>query len=292
MRKITIKPLTLLMGLCAAVLLAVGCDKAGDKEKSIIGKWTLVGTVDIETGAITELKPKDNRCYYLSFNEDNTFSGISSANDLTGEYTANLDDSTIGMAVRVTTNRAEMVDGGLYLEFLRFVQSFSLPSNKELRLYGTDRQGNDWGKYLLFKRHEADLPLPPTIDWDNYNDVFTIRYNYASYDCPTETSPSGNTGKIIKVEGYIVQPGANLHYIDPSFFYFTNYPNEIFTFNAISIAAIPEISEQMRIKFENSDVTGKCYITGYLIINIYPIGDGCSISPQIVITDADNVIFE
>ena len=288
----TIKNLTLLMGLCAVVLFAVGCDKKDDKEKTIVGKWKLIGTVDIETGTITELKPKDDRCYYLSFNEDNTYSGISSTNDLTGEYTANLDDSTIGMAVRVTTNRAEMVDGGLYLDFLRFVQTFSLPSNEELRLYGTDRHGNDWGKYLLFKRQEADLPPPPSIDWDNYNDVFTIQYNYASHDCPSATSPYGNTGKIIKVEGYIVQPGANLHEIDPCNFYFTDYPNEIYIFDAMIIDAIPEISEQMWMKFENSDVTGKCYITGHLFIHDLPIGNGCNIFPRVVITDADNVIFE
>ena len=258
-----------------------------------IGKWKLVGIVDIETGTITELKPKDDRCYYLSFNEDNTFSGISSTNDLTGEYTANVDDSTIRMAVKVTTNRAEMGNGSLYIEFLRFMQSFSLPTNEELRLYGTDRDGNDWGKYLLFKRQEADLPPPPSIDWENYNDVLTIQRHYsASGDCSGSSISFGDERKIIKVEGYIVQPGANLHEIDPSYFYFTCYPNEIFIFNAISIAAMPEISEQMRMKFENSDVTGKCYITGYLIINIYPIGDGCSISPQVIITDAGNVIFE
>ena len=288
----TIKNLTLLMGLFAVVLLAVGCDKAGDKEKSIIGKWKLVGIVDIETGTITELKPKDDRCYYLSFNEDNTFSGISSTNDLTGEYRANL-DSTIRMTFE-ETYRAEMGNGRLYLEFLRFVQTFSLPSNKELRLYGTDREGNDWGKYLLFKRQETDLPPPPSIDWDNYNDVFTIHRNYS--DNRNNSDPSffwGDTEKTIKVAGYIVHPGTNLHEIDPDFFYFADCPNENYFSDVISIqAATPEVAEQLKIKFENRDLTGKCYITGSLFLDFISVGDGCTIFPVVRINNVDDIIFE
>ena len=65
----TIKNLTLLMGLCAVILLAAGCDKTDDTgntsgtnpieepkpaEKSIIGKWKLVGIVDTQTGKLTD----------------------------------------------------------------------------------------------------------------------------------------------------------------------------------------------------------------------------------------------
>jgi len=60
------KNIVLLAGICAAVLLAAGCND--DKNVLANTKWKLVGIVNTETGEIKELEPKDcEECYTLTF---------------------------------------------------------------------------------------------------------------------------------------------------------------------------------------------------------------------------------
>ena len=157
----TIKKLTLFISVCAALLLTAGCNKTDDgentgnpdpieepkpNEKSIVGNWKLIGIVDAETGKLTELEPKDcEKCYTLTFNKDNTYTGSSVGNDLRGGYTINYDESIIKIPSVGGTKRGEFYDGALYVDILSSVQSFSLQKG-ELRLYYNEKK-----EYLSYK---------------------------------------------------------------------------------------------------------------------------------------------
>ena len=143
------------------------------------------------------------------------------------------------------------------------------------------------------KGNETKRPkdLKP-IDWENYNDVYTVYWNCKMLDC----SQAGDTGNILKIEGWLLQPGANIHEIKPDEFCIVGEPNLIYLDNKngtiLIQTATPEIAEQMRIKFENSDLTRKCYIIGRFVINPLYMNGWCGTSPKIIMTDADNIIFE
>ena len=134
------------------------------------------------------------------------------------------------------------------------------------------------------------LHNPFPIDWENYNDPYTIHWNFRTNDCST----AEYTGKPIKIEGWILQPGGVLQEIDPNHFYIVNAPNMIWsTCPAITIdAATPEVAELLKVKFKNSDLSLKCYITGKLIIQVVIEKACCYTFPVIEITNTDNIIFE
>ena len=119
-------------------------------------KWKLNGIVNAATGAVTELEPKnDDRCYLLSFDED-TYTGVSSTNDLMGQYTANFETSSFEIVVG-GTERGEVYDGYLYVDALSSVQSFSLQGN-ELRLYYNEKKN-----YLSYRPFNTVKPITPIL---------------------------------------------------------------------------------------------------------------------------------
>ena len=142
------KNIVLLAGICAAVLLAAGCND--DKNVLANTKWKLVGIVNTETGEIKELEPKgeprDENCYTFIFNANGTFTGHSASNDLMGKYTIDPNTSAIVMSVGVMTERGEVYDGNLYMNCFRTRCSSSIVDGC-LRLY-YDNQEN----YLWYKR--------------------------------------------------------------------------------------------------------------------------------------------
>jgi len=54
----------------------------------------------------------------------------------------------------------------------------------------------------------------------------------------------------------------------------------------------PEFKAQLRAKFENSDLTAKCYITGELLINNLATNNWCLTAPEIRMMSVDDIIFE
>ena len=137
---------------------------------------------------------------------------------------------------------------------------------------------------------------PLAIDWEGYNNAYDVYWNYTT-DC--SVAKLEDNGKFIKVTGWLVQPVNNLHEIDPSdFFHLIDKPDQVYTENSITVFAAsdylaPGLKEQLREKFDNSDLTAKCYITGTLVIR-YPQChfDCCVTSPVIVIASVDDIIFE
>jgi hypothetical protein len=108
-------------------------------------KWKLVGFVNAVTDEMKEAEPVSEKCYLLIFNKDNTLSGVSSTNQLTGTYILDEKTSSIHINIWPMTLINELFDGELYCRDLNAVQFFSLQKN-ELRLYY-----NDDKDYLLFK---------------------------------------------------------------------------------------------------------------------------------------------
>jgi len=128
-------------------------------------KWKLAGIVDVQTGDMKELEPKDcEKCYTLTFdtahpfvssatNEgikslgENYFVTLSVSNELGGNYIADYTSHSFQIIRFGGTKAGEMADGDFYVDpfWNREIKSFSLQGN-ELRLY---YNGNK--NYLLFK---------------------------------------------------------------------------------------------------------------------------------------------
>ena len=135
--------------------------------KSLQGtKWKLAGIVDVQTGEMKELEPKDCvKCYTLTFDTDNPFVGsatnegikswgenyfvtFSASNELGGNYMADYESHSFQIIRFGGTKAGEMADGYLYVNdtfWERGIKSFSLQEN-ELRLYFNENKN-----YLLFQ---------------------------------------------------------------------------------------------------------------------------------------------
>jgi hypothetical protein len=139
----------------AAIVLVlagvIACKKEKEETSSLQGtKWKLAGIVDVQTGVLTEIEPKDcGQCYTFVFNSDNTAIGISAVNEilvrLSGDpfftLTTTFDDSENG-------------DVSLFYEVIPLIESYSCIDQTELRFF-YHRATN----YLLFKL-QSDVTCP------------------------------------------------------------------------------------------------------------------------------------
>ena len=144
--------------LCMVCMLFSGAcqsdmDNNGEELSSLTGtKWKLLGIIDTRTGKLKVLKPKDcERCFKLAFDTDSTFFTSDGANDFAGTFKADYVGHNLNITLFGTALGAPG-DGGLYVQSLTVIQSFSLQKN-ELRLYYIDPMviENEIKKYLLFK---------------------------------------------------------------------------------------------------------------------------------------------
>jgi hypothetical protein len=107
-------------------------------------KWKLAGIYDTQTGALTELEPKDcAECYTLMFDTDSTLSGKGVGNILDGKCEINYKTYDIHISIGTATFVNILFDEKLYLDSLNKVYRFSLQEDK-LFLYFNKHD------YLLF----------------------------------------------------------------------------------------------------------------------------------------------
>ncbi len=112
-------------------------------------KWKLTGIVDVQTGNLAELEPKDcAECYTFTFDTGTTFTTHSSANSLSGIYTVDYTENNIRLSDLFGTELAERGDGIMYVNTLYRIHSFSCKKN-ELKLYYNENEN-----YLIFKSFE------------------------------------------------------------------------------------------------------------------------------------------
>lgn len=128
------------------------------------------------------------------------------------------------------------------------------------------------------------------IDWDNYNDVHTVFWNY--YTLCSETKEK-DRGKEIMVSGWISQ-GA---YKSALFFVEdvskTNDNNN----TPLAMGNIPIVSIDLELqnKLDTSDITKKCYVKGTLDFDcLYVMSRVCESKsrPKINVLNADDIYFK
>jgi hypothetical protein len=125
---------------------AIACGK--DKEKEMVSlkdtKWKLSGIVNIQTGKLKVLEPRDcEECYTLTFDAEDVACGYSSTNEVL------LDISRIP-PVFGGTKRGEVGNGRLYWDTWPSVTSYTLKDGKLKFFYTKDNKES----YLLFKPYE------------------------------------------------------------------------------------------------------------------------------------------
>jgi len=134
------------------------------------------------------------------------------------------------------------------------------------------------------------------IDWENYNDVYTVKWNYITVGSETKTKIEQDRDKDIMIYGWVSFPHAwNIGFGLNEFFDGNGTMCTIgiqSTIDSINNIVDYSLLEQVRTKLDTSDLTKKCFIKGRLSSQSFP-GNGCSrIEPKIMITDINNIYFE
>ena len=147
----------LLSILFALTVVFGGCEKAAVKEEKLISeetgtgeeesetfalqgtKWKLAGLMDVETGDLRELEPKDcEECFTFYFYTDSTAQGKSTINWL------RLSLSPV-VEINILTCVLDAPDGDIYTNTLTLINAYTV--NKDsLKLYY-----NDDKNYLLYR---------------------------------------------------------------------------------------------------------------------------------------------
>jgi len=145
------------------------------------------------------------------------------------------------------------------------------------------------------------------IDWVNYNDVYTVFWNYVK-DC-SETC--NDVGRDIKVYGWIFQgpnyPDGKPLPVEPAHFVLISNEDDIFYWNcstrggacfSVKVHSCETLDERKALiesvknKFSSADITQKCYINGKLSLDNLPTNRCCQTSPEIIIYNVDDIYFE
>jgi len=110
-------------------------------------KWKLAGIVDVQTGDIKELDPKDcDECYTLTFDTDSTAVGWITSNDLIVRLRSVLE---VFSASKALGSDFYIEDAILFRSIIGKINSYKLYTN-ELKFYYNDNKN-----YLLFKQRKS-----------------------------------------------------------------------------------------------------------------------------------------
>jgi len=136
------------------------------------------------------------------------------------------------------------------------------------------------GKFCLEKRPKDIKP----IDWENYNSVYDVFYNY--YRLCSEQRYE-DSEKTIMVSGWLYRlwgGGLILRNIP-------NHTNENSEYPRISLLAF-RVNEELYAKIDTCDLTKKCFVKGELIFGCAEAGLCSTSVPLIIIKNADDIYFE
>jgi len=141
-----------------------------------------------------------------------------------------------------------------------------------------------------------------SIDWDNYNDVYTVYWTYHDRSMPTESWIYKDTAKIIKVYGWLPKKhkvGDFYGFMEgPGFRLVTDKDSgEKTPYVYFVIVGDSVVIDALKAKLATADLTKKCYIRGEFCFKFGTSIDaewgGCFlIIPRIKIYSADDVYFE
>jgi hypothetical protein len=139
---------------------------------------------------------------------------------------------------------------------------------------------------LLFVACEKNPKDVKPIDWEDYNDVYTVYWNcYSSCD----KIKSEYAGKIIKISGWKAWSYDSFNLCDDA-----KYADRSLGYSAAFpfIPILCNLSE-FKTKMDTNDLTKKCFIKGIIYLESseeHP--RNCIIAPYIEITNIDNIYFK
>jgi len=145
MQKVT---LFLISALILATVSFSGCNKPNPNIDLLYKKWKLVAFVNESDGTNRPPQPDSPNNYWIEFKTDNTLTGVSSTNALTGTFDIR-NNSTISISSWGSTDINELFDGELFIESLCSSQHFSVTAT-ELKLFYSDTE------YLLFNIYQNE----------------------------------------------------------------------------------------------------------------------------------------
>ena len=138
-------------------------------------------------------------------------------------------------------------------------------------------------KKNCLQKHPKDVK---PIDWENYNDVYTVFWNCYGY-CDDYIM---NYHENIMVSGWISQPthgNISAHH----FILVNNQGDRSETFPNIPVKSYA-LSDELQAMFDTCDLTKKCFIKGKLQSDHIKMGLCCEKTAQIGITDITDIYFE
>ena len=141
------------LALIIFTFCGAGCEKEDtnnvDSKLTLTNtKWKLIGFSNASDNIIDLARPECDECYIITFYDDNTLSGVTSTNVVTGDYEVDYTSYLLTITRLGGTEINELLDGPKYVKAITDVKSFNI-SEKGLKLY----YGNS-NTYLIFKTFE------------------------------------------------------------------------------------------------------------------------------------------
>jgi hypothetical protein len=123
------------------------------------------------------------------------------------------------------------------------------------------------------------------IDWENYNDVYTVVWNYKNECRGTEKDEN----KDVMVSGWVY----NFNGLSTRQFDLSDSP-DVKTPRIMITTFLDSPLEGLEIiyKLDTSDLTKKCFIKGKLFFYQESTNNCCRVYPLIFLNDANNIYFE
>ena len=130
------------------------------------------------------------------------------------------------------------------------------------------------------------------IDWENYNDVYTVYWNSRTVFDDANNKIEQDRGKDIMMYGWVhFGDFSNIH----SFALRQSFNSDIKCAVGVPLIQIDSINylhEQVQAKLDTSDWSKKCFISGKLMGVSFSDMNCTWIEPRIEITDINNIYFE
>ncbi|MDR0367670.1 MAG: hypothetical protein LBH82_00840 [Bacteroidales bacterium] len=120
------------------------------------------------------------------------------------------------------------------------------------------------------------------IDWENYNDVYTVYWN--CYSCCDEISE--NEGRTVKMSGWKAWSDKAFLCDD------AKYADKELGSAAYPCIAIECDLPEFQAKLDSCDLTKKCFVEGKIFLRKVKYPSGCAAKPIIKITNIDDIYFE
>ena len=128
------------------------------------------------------------------------------------------------------------------------------------------------------------------VDWDNYNDVYTVFWNYYTFCSETKKEDSG---KEIMISGWIRKNSGSIHGISANRFSLVEEDKVNAELSYPFVDILGRVGEELQTILDTCDLNKKCFIKGSLIFNcLKTVSVWDESVPEILLENTDNIYFE